>query len=98
MPGLSLERGAIARHSCVRCHASPEGGMREIAGLVGVVLLVSPAGAAELVSEFSEHYINNCTMLYSQESGQVAACPGLRGYPVMILEGDMKLFVSFGFN
>lgn len=72
--------------------------MREIAGLVGVLLLASPAGAAELVSEFSEHYINNCTMLDSQESGEVAACPGLRGYPVMILEGDMKLFVSFGFN
>jgi hypothetical protein len=71
--------------------------MRKLAGLI-VVLLVAPASAKELVSEYSEHYINHCTMLDSNEFGQVAACPGLRGYPVMVIEGDMKLYVSYGFN
>jgi hypothetical protein len=72
--------------------------MRYRLGPVWLVLLSLPAGAAELVSDYSKHSINNCTMLESDEFGQVAACPGLKGYPVMIIEGDMKLFVSYGFN
>ena len=72
--------------------------MRYLIGSVWLALLSLPTGAAELVSDYSEHYITDCTMLYNEGFGEVAACPGLKGYPVMIIEGDMKLYVSYGFN
>lgn len=72
--------------------------MRKLAGLIGSVLLVVPAGAAELVSDYTDLLIDKCTMLDTDAMGQVAACPGLNGYPVMVAEGDMKMYVSFGLS
>ena len=71
-----------------------EVGMRNLAVLVMVTLLAVPAGAQELVSEYTDVDIGQCTMLEADEMGAVWACPGLRGYPVMIAEGDLRFFVS----
>jgi hypothetical protein len=70
--------------------------MRYLLGPVGLALLSLPAGAAELVSETTDLYVNRCTVLESDEFGQAVACPGLNGYPVIIIEGDMQMYVSFG--
>ena len=37
-------------------------------------------------------------MISSDEMGGAWACPGLKGYPVIIAEGDLRMFVSFGPN
>jgi hypothetical protein len=72
--------------------------MRRLAGvLTALLLLVAPAAGAELKSEYTEMNANQCTVLDTDE-GSVSACPGLRGYPVMVAEGDMAMFVSFGLN
>lgn len=73
--------------------------MMKAAG-TGVLLLGLFAGvgeAAELRSEYTDVNIEQCTMLDS-DLGSVWACPGLRGYPVMIAEGDLRMFVSFGLD
>jgi hypothetical protein len=74
--------------------------MRDLILASGLVILAStvPAGAAGLQSEYTDVDIAQCTMLGSDEMGAVWACPGLKGYPVMIAEGDLRMFVSYGFG
>lgn len=72
--------------------------MRSLAGLVMVPLLALPAAAQEYRSEYTDVDITGCTMLEADEMGAVWACPGLRGYPLMVAEGDLRMFVSYGFN
>jgi hypothetical protein len=73
--------------------------MRGLYGLAALAALLPVAVlAAELRSEYTDLDIAQCTMLDSDELGAVWACPGLRGYPVMVAEGDLRMFVSFGLN
>jgi hypothetical protein len=62
------------------------------------VLAAVPAGAAELVSAYTDVDIEQCEMLSGDEMGATWACEGLDGYPVMISEGDLRMTVSYGEN
>ena len=64
--------------------------------IVGVLLLPATAGAAELKSEYTDLDFKNCTIFTSDDMGFTSACPGLRGYPVLVGEGDLRQFVSYG--
>ena len=70
--------------------------MRKLALILGALLLASPAGAAELVSAYTDVDIGQCEMLSSDEVGATWACEGLNGYPVTISEGDLRMTVSYG--
>ena len=72
--------------------------MRNIAGLIVVLLLALPAAAQEYKSEYTDVDLSSCTLLEADDMGGVWACPGLRGYPLMIAEGDLRMYVSYGFN
>lgn len=73
--------------------------MHKFAMVVGAVaLLGSPAGAAELVSAYTDVDIEQCEMLSSDEVGATWACEGLDGYPLVISEGDLRMTVSYGDN
>jgi hypothetical protein len=70
--------------------------MRKFALMLGAAVLASPAGAAELVSAYTDVDIEQCEMLSSDEVGASWACEGLDGYPVVISEGDLRMTVSYG--
>ena len=74
--------------------------MRDLVGvLLGAALLLpGVASAAGLVSDYTDVDIDQCTLIESDDTGAAWACPGLRGYPLMIAEGDLRMFVSFGLN
>ena len=73
--------------------------MRHLAGLIALgMLLPGVVCAAGLKSEYTDMNANQCTTLDSDEMGMVSVCPGLRGYPMMVAEGDLRMFVSFGLN
>jgi hypothetical protein len=57
---------------------------------------VAAAGAAELRAEYSDLDFKDCTIFTIDEMGFTSACPGLRGYPVLVGEGDLRQFVSYG--
>ena len=65
-------------------------------GLLGFVLLPVMAGAAELRSEYTDLNFDQCTTISSDEVGGTSVCPGLRGYPVIVGEGDLRQSVSYG--
>ena len=72
--------------------------MRKFALISAVLIAASPAGAAELVSAYTDVDVEQCEMLSSDEVGATWACEGLDGYPVVISEGDLRMTVSYGDN
>jgi hypothetical protein len=68
-----------------------------IAALCGLLLSIGPASAAGLVnSSYTDLDLDQCTVITSDDFGSTWACPGLKGIPVMVGEGDLRFFVSYG--
>lgn len=67
-----------------------------LAVFCGLALAPGLAGAAELRSEYTDLNYDQCTTISSDEVGGTSVCPGLRGYPVVIGEGDLRQSVSYG--
>lgn len=59
-------------------------------------LLASPAAAQQIESSYTDVDLNQCTVIRSDDFGSTWACSGLKGLPVMVAEGDLRMFVSYG--
>lgn len=69
--------------------------------MISLVAAIGCAGAAEaqsLRSAYTDTDLDQCTMVAAYELGGTWACPGYRGFPLMIAEGDLRMFVSYGFG
>ncbi|MFC5384430.1 hypothetical protein ACFPLB_00425 [Aquamicrobium segne] len=68
-------------------------------GIVMGMATLSLANAQEWRSAYTDTDSSNCVMLatdpgYSSE----LACPGYKGYPLLIADSDLRMFVSYGFD
>lgn len=67
---------------------------------VGLAIDVSTAMAASPGVSFESAYtdidFDQCTTLEADDMGATSLCPGYKGWPVVIGEGDLRMFVSFG--
>lgn len=72
--------------------------MGRILGAAAIVsLMAGTAGAADnFTSQYTDLDFEQCTRIIADEIGATFACPGYRGIPVMVGEGDLRMFVSFG--
>lgn len=61
-----------------------------VAGLAG------PAAAQTVISSYTDVDLDLCTIARSDDFGSTWACPGYNGIPVMVAEGDLRFFVSYG--
>ncbi|GLQ54425.1 hypothetical protein [Devosia nitrariae] len=59
--------------------------------------LVQPAAAA-FESAYTDINLDDCLLLEADDFGASWACPGYKGYPVRISEGDLRFLVEYGFN
>ncbi|WP_333682933.1 hypothetical protein [Pontibaca methylaminivorans] len=68
-------------------------------GIVTGILALGPADAQEWRSAYTDTDSSNCITL-SVDPGYSAelACPGYKGYPLLIRDGDLRMFVSYGFD
>lgn len=66
-----------------------------LAAVLGTTL---PASAQSIESAYTEIDLDDCVMMDSYELGASFACPGYKGYPLYIAEGDLRMFVSYGFG
>lgn len=64
--------------------------------MVGALLLPVAAGAAEIRAEYTDLKFDECTVYEADDMGSTSACPGYRGVPVVIAEGDLRMFVTYG--
>jgi hypothetical protein len=70
------------------------------AGLIialGLGLLASaPASAADFDSAYTDLDLDQCTVLQSDDFGSTYGCPGYKGMPMIVSEGDLRFMVSYG--
>lgn len=59
--------------------------------------LTGVAQAQQIESSYTDLNLNiDCTVMESDDFGTMWACAGLKGMPVMVTEGDLRMFVSYG--
>lgn len=71
---------------------------RLLAGLALItVALASPAHAA-FNSAYTDIDLNECLVLDADDFGASWSCPGYKGYPLMVTEGDLRFSLVYGFG
>jgi hypothetical protein len=66
--------------------------------LLALYLLASPATAQQIESAYTDLNLDQCTVMQSDDFGSTWACAGLKGYPLLVAEGDLRFFLSYGFG
>lgn len=51
-----------------------------------------------ITSSYTKINLDECTLLDTSDMGASWACPGYKGYPLYVAEGDLRFFVSYGFG
>lgn len=49
-------------------------------------------------SVYTDINLDECMVLNADDFGASFACPGYKGFPLYIAEGDLRFFVSYGFG
>lgn len=64
-----------------------------------MALMAAPALAQSgFTSAYTDFNLDECLVLEADDFGAEWACPGYKGYPMLVREGDLRLSVTFGFN
>ncbi len=67
--------------------------------LSGLVLMLASAPAmAGTMSAYTDINLDDCLVLDADDFGASWACPGYKGYPLMVQEGDLRFSLQYGFN
>lgn len=66
------------------------------AALAALALTVPAEAAFE--SAYTDIDLNDCLLLEADDFGASWACPGYRGYPMLVSEGDLRFSIRYGFN
>ncbi|UXN74461.1 hypothetical protein N8D56_04765 [Devosia sp. A8/3-2] len=61
------------------------------------LLLAAPAHAA-FNSAYTDLDLDQCPVLDSDDFGTQWSCPGYKGYPMLVSEGDLRFSIRYGFN
>lgn len=61
-----------------------------------LALTIGGVAAQQIQSSYTDVDMDECTLIEADDFGSRWACPGHKGIPVMIAEGDLRLFVSYG--
>lgn len=69
-----------------------------VAGVLalGLAAVSGAAMAQTVISTYTDVDLDACTVVSADDFGATWACPGYKGIPVMIGEGDLRFFVSYG--
>lgn len=59
--------------------------------------LTAPAQAA-FTSAYTDINLDQCLVLDSDDFGSSWSCPGYKGFPLLVSEGDLRFSLRFGFN
>ncbi len=65
--------------------------------LIGAFGVTQPALAA-FNSAYTDIDLDQCLVLDADDFGASWACPGYKGYPLQVGEGDLRFSLSYGFN
>lgn len=67
--------------------------------IAGLLLVAGPAAAQSgFNSAYTDINLDQCLVLDADDFGASWSCPGYKGYPLMVEEGDLRFSLSYGFN
>lgn len=69
-----------------------------VGACLAAIAIISPVAAAEYTSAYTSLNLDDCLLLQADDYGASFACPGYKGYPLWVAEGDLRFFVSYGFD
>jgi hypothetical protein len=61
-------------------------------------LASAPPAFAGFNSAYTDINLDQCTVINADDFGASWACPGYKGYPLYIAEGDLRFMISYGFD
>ncbi len=70
--------------------------MRFSLATIVLVLAALPALGQENQSSYTDLNLDECSIVSSDDMGSTWTCSGYRGIPVMVAEGDLRFFISYG--
>ena len=68
-----------------------------LATALATIALASPAHAA-FNSAYTDIDLDECLVLDADDFGASWSCPGYKGYPLMVTEGDLRFSLIYGFG
>jgi hypothetical protein len=73
---------------------------RAAPGAIAALVLFAavPVLAADIQSAYTDLDIEQCTTIQADDFGALWACPGYKGTPVRVTEGDLRNTISFGLD
>lgn len=73
--------------------------MHRTLALLALSLVASPALAQSgFTSAYTDLNLDDCLVLEADDFGASWSCPGYKGFPVKVQEGDLRFSVSYGFE
>ncbi|MEO5805291.1 hypothetical protein [Devosia sp.] len=72
--------------------------LKFIVPVLALLTMAAPAQAAGFDSAYTDINLDECSVATADDFGSSWACPGYKGYPVYVAEGDLRMFVSYGFG
>ncbi|WP_196260249.1 hypothetical protein [Pelagibacterium limicola] len=72
--------------------------MKSFIVAASLLLMAAPVAAQDWRSAYTDLDFAQCTIISTYEIGADFACPGHRGYPVLVAESDLRMAVSYGFG
>ena len=64
--------------------------------ILGTALLAGPAAAFGTLSAYTDLKLDDCSVVSTNDLETQWACPGYKGIPVEVTEGDLRFMVSYG--
>jgi hypothetical protein len=68
-----------------------------LAAALALVAVATPAHAA-FNSAYTDINLDECLVLDADDFGASWSCPGYKGYPLMVTEGDLRFALVYGFG
>jgi hypothetical protein len=73
--------------------------MLNVSAMLTLTVLVSPALAQSgFTSAYTDINLDDCMVLEADDFGASWSCPGYKGFPLMVQEGDLRFSLQYGFN
>lgn len=72
--------------------------MKQILASALVTLALAVPAHAAFNSAYTDINLDQCLVLDADDFGASWACPGYKGYPLMVTEGDLRFSLIYGFG
>ena len=68
------------------------------AGLAALIAILATPAHAAFNSAYTDIDLDECLVLEADDFGASWTCPGYKGYPLMVREGDLRFSLAYGFS